>query len=1199
MSATDFANVFGLRQKITKINQERRRIQELTTEYNKDSEELHALSQRLWADLTEEEKTALKKFNESQCASNTELETLLGLFLTVIATQNAHEESDFMCNDFIFSIDDEMVFQVPGRWLGFLNSAIEHTIRYHTGPAKVAYRANDKVVSNIVSVMDYSESSLKRTAGRFLKLFNKEWVASMTRILGNMHTTGVPFSWTVPSDISFAQFTCFSYGRDKTPIVLNVQQAEPQQFHFRVFSVSNPQKNSKSLEDLVKAGQYLTGIRCQRNRHAVPVPSRPKQDVELAESRCSIHLSTLCITERPVYQVVSFRDFGDYGGMNDLLLTSANQPAKHLTGVVVFLTVISRRLNDWRTEWESVLKTIESILEIEMQETLHNRTQEALMYNRARITIKSYFTVLQTLRICRAWIYEFNTGLDEMWERMNRYRSADSESPSSRWDALKRQREETTEELLEQIGRIEQEFKSLQDGLMNITSIVESTKSSTMNRYILVFTVATIIYLPMSFVTSIFGMHLFDYSNLEKTQHSFFIAMVLVSALTYCGATLAVLGIHRYTKARVEDRARDWRELWQLFLELFSTSEKVRLLDPLGKTDLVPDWDDLVQSFESQRADVREPSPIPGTKLQLKRISAQCWLPSQELLLIRIFAFRFRRQPHSASMRSRFGCATCRQRKVKCDEAKPVCGPCAKSARDCAFSSSYIFRHFETQDARDDGKEPERQPCWPSPDPYVFEQERTWVQVPRRHPFADDGAVPLDTDTPAFAGPAGLNGQPPASTPTASPSVLDNGQDTYTCGSTAPGQINVLVAQLLQHFKEYPSQWMDFFDPNAYFSMKVPIMAATRPMLAASVCSLAARHLHRLSYRSGSVPGFQQTQLKNGSIMSQNKSVQLAASASYQEEILAVIAILCVYELTYAPSTEWRAHLSTLPLLNSSLLNRSTTESLSSSASLEISRSVFWSLVRQDCLSAFINETQTQVDLDNLELWRNFGLAIDSCGLLSPIDPIRSHNRGRTWLEEDMFSNALIWITGKIINYITAGDGLKPEDFENSPSDRTRVGITQDNLLERWTKLENELYTWHNSLPSTFTPYGRKQISLSDRVPDLPLPESIDAVLYTVPMCAVTMQTYHMARILLLMNKPQESTATRSNITARITSYRKISAAVLQGAREICGISIAGLPDAARTHSVQPLFVAGQCFDQPGERQLVINLLEGIEHDLG
>lgn len=44
-------------------------------------------------------------------------------------------------------------------------------------------------------------------------------------------------------------------------------------------------------------------------------------------------------------------------------------------------------------------------------------------------------------------------------------------------------------------------------------------------------------------------------------------------------------------------------------------------------------------------------------------------------------------------MRSRTGCQTCRLRKLKCDERKPVCGPCTKANRECIFNSGLIFRH--------------------------------------------------------------------------------------------------------------------------------------------------------------------------------------------------------------------------------------------------------------------------------------------------------------------------------------------------------------------------------------------------------------------------------------------------------------------------------------------------------------------------
>jgi predicted nuclease with TOPRIM domain len=94
-----------------------------------------------------------------------------------------------------------------------------------------------------------------------------------------------------------------------------------------------------------------------------------------------------------------------------------------------------------------------------MLEALHNSTQEELVHSRAIITSKSYFTVLQTLRICRNWIDEVTKNLDDLRKRMGELKS--SKSLESRWDMLEKQREGATDELLDRIRRIEVEFKSL------------------------------------------------------------------------------------------------------------------------------------------------------------------------------------------------------------------------------------------------------------------------------------------------------------------------------------------------------------------------------------------------------------------------------------------------------------------------------------------------------------------------------------------------------------------------------------------------------------------------------------------------------------------------------------------------------------------------------------------------------------------
>lgn len=47
------------------------------------------------------------------------------------------------------------------------------------------------------------------------------------------------------------------------------------------------------------------------------------------------------------------------------------------------------------------------------------------------------------------------------------------------------------------------------------------------------------------------------------------------------------------------------------------------------------------------------------------------------------------------------------------------------------------------------------------------------------------------------------------------------------------------------------------------------------------------------------------------------------------------------------------------------------------------------------------------------------------------------------------------------------------------------------------------------------------------------------------------MQHYHMARILLLVNKPHETTMRRSTITSRLNSYRSIEEDIIFHCYEI------------------------------------------------
>ncbi|KAK5058779.1 hypothetical protein LTR84_011043 [Exophiala bonariae] len=55
--------------------------------------------------------------------------------------------------------------------------------------------------------------------------------------------------------------------------------------------------------------------------------------------------------------------------------------------------------------------------------------------------------------------------------------------------------------------------------------------------------------------------------------------------------------------------------------------------------------------------------------------------------------------PARQQTRSRTGCQTCRKRKLKCDEVRPICTPCTKSNRECVPSEGVAWRHQQNAGA--------------------------------------------------------------------------------------------------------------------------------------------------------------------------------------------------------------------------------------------------------------------------------------------------------------------------------------------------------------------------------------------------------------------------------------------------------------------------------------------------------------------
>ncbi|KAL3469974.1 hypothetical protein BJX99DRAFT_240343 [Aspergillus californicus] len=463
-----------------------------------------------------------------------------------------------------------------------------------------------------------------------------------------------------------------------------------------------------------------------------------------------------------------------------------------------------------------------------------------------------------------------------------------------------------------------------------------------------------------------------------------------------------------------------------------------------------------------------------------------------------------------------------------------------------------------------------------------------------------------------------------------------------------PVETDYEVTYLLRHFSEVPGPWMDLYDLGTYFASHVPMKALRNPLLKYAACAHAAKQLGHVKTDNPPVGGVRLSQAfpkaqKDATAIDwcwkgakyYEKAIQLLmkelqpepghadrfgqgqgnevigeyqrarryteyrlSHGSRSDEILAATAILSVYELLDATGPAWNRHLSGVkslldlaevgmrPLLRLSPGDVSLPPKRRGLSRAR--RATFWNFARQDYLSAYINGSRTRLNTEDLTLWTEAGIQVDSLGFVRPSNANTGKDPGEDVMKEDLVSNALVWIISKIINFISAR--------QSGAANAGSLGL-QSASLERWYRLEAELDVWYNGVPVTFHPcarIGRPQ-SATQSDGEIDDASSLSEIWYSIPMCSSAMQHYHMARILLHVNKPQESSNGSSTIPDRYNS----SGDIQFHSREIVGIAMACPAGSVRINSLQPLFTSGRCLTGHGERQMVLRLLRDIEVDLG
>ncbi|EON65868.1 hypothetical protein W97_05110 [Coniosporium apollinis CBS 100218] len=330
-------------------------------------------------------------------------------------------------------------------------------------------------------------------------------------------------------------------------------------------------------------------------------------------------------------------------------------------------------------------------------------------------------------------------------------------------------------------------------------------------------------------------------------------------------------------------------------------------------------------------------------------------------------------------------------------------------------------------------------------------------------------------------------------------------------------------------------RWLDCTDASRQFTLKIPALVKTSPILLHAVISFAARHL-------GDNDAAQQAH---------DRCIELlipllnSDSVANDDLLLCAIVILRVFEqlnVTVTGSDQERHLAGCLALLRASQ-GREVDPSAPG-----LRQAAFWVYMRQCLYNACVNQQPPNVDLNII---------------LSPIpagsDPIGDLRRETAW------ANTMTWICATIIQFCF-GSGFQ------EPCGR----------MKKWEEFSDAVESWMRNRPGTFDP-----IWCSDPVvgSSNPFPE----FWFTADWHVMAFGFYHLACMLLIIYKPTPKFAVRS-VRA---SPRETDIQIMSHARAICGVAPSTVPSLITLcHTV---FIWGPLMTDQAERNGVIVLLEGTE----
>ncbi|KAI1173790.1 hypothetical protein F4777DRAFT_421598 [Nemania sp. FL0916] len=327
------------------------------------------------------------------------------------------------------------------------------------------------------------------------------------------------------------------------------------QVHFRCFG-------SISFDD----GQGTDGLKCDRERGEIRSEIHGVAPLLFEEKRISIFglLSGQDIPSGnfgvpPFYSVVILSDFECYPDRNW-------EPDRRygLEGTIAFQSALFTCVGLWQGRWNAMLDEIDERVNFRLDHTMQPEQIRKWMFDNNFERATLYVTILQVLRLfaeCISTVSDDIRTLDDTFLKsttfpITRMRQDECRAMESNWESVKEFQKQAERSLLGRISEKTEEVKGLRDVLFGATSLRaannsselaisglnETKRSISMGRYVLVFTIVTILYLPPSFISTVFSLDIFQ-KEAAQSKWEYKTAIVSVSLVTYLLAFISIIAV--------------------------------------------------------------------------------------------------------------------------------------------------------------------------------------------------------------------------------------------------------------------------------------------------------------------------------------------------------------------------------------------------------------------------------------------------------------------------------------------------------------------------------------------------------------------------------------------------------------------------------------------------------------------------------